>query len=154
MMKLVIFVVSRTVVSQTGKVEAKVVLAIHPVISSNSPSLPTVLRADQSSLAAHPSACIGKHESLRDWTSTSAIVISARLTCVRSVELPRDFPRHRSAPSFDQVHALPRGIARSILADANEARNWRVCADCAQVLTAIARPLRAPCAPAIQLAQI
>lgn len=51
--------------SQTDKVEAKVVLAIHPVISSNSPSLPTPLRTGQSSLAAHPSACVGKHEYAR-----------------------------------------------------------------------------------------
>src|SRR5438132_4796571 len=34
-------------------------------------------------------------------------------------------------------------VARSTLADANEARNWRIYADFAQVLIAIARPLHA-----------
>ncbi len=34
-------------------------------------------------------------------------------------------------------------VARSTLADANESRDWRIYADCAQVLIAIARPLYA-----------
>ena len=34
-------------------------------------------------------------------------------------------------------------VARSTLADANEARDWRIYADFAQVLIAIARPLYA-----------
>ena len=37
----------------------------------------------------------------------------------------------------------PEKVARSTLADANESRNWRIYADFAQVLIAIARPLYA-----------
>src|SRR5229473_8581610 len=66
---------------------------------------------------------------------------------VRSVDLPRESSRHRSVPSFRQRQALPHGIPRQggalTLADANEARNWRIYADFAQVLIAIARPLHA-----------
>ena len=62
---------------------------------------------------------------------------------IRSVDLPRESSRHRSV-SGKLYHMGFRGkVARSTLADANEARDWRIYADFAQVLIAIARPLYA-----------
>ena len=50
-------------------------------------------------------------------------------------------------PAFHQRQALPHGIPRQgsalDVADANESRDWRIYADFAQVLIAIARPLYA-----------
>ena len=64
---------------------------------------------------------------------------------LRAVHLPREPPRHRSVPWFDERKALSHGfrsrIARSTLADANETHDWRIFADFAQHLIGIARPL-------------
>jgi transposase len=48
-------------------------------------------------------------------------------------------------PGFDRrqalSHGIPRPVARSTLADANETHDWRIFADFAQHLIGIARPL-------------
>ena len=44
-------------------------------------------------------------------------------------------------------------VTRSTLADANEAHDWRIFADFAQVLIRIARPLRAPDSIGVELEQ-
>ena len=62
------------------------------------------------------------------------------------VDLPREPARHRGlpadAPGRRLYHMGIRGkVSRSTLADANEARDWRIYADFAQVLIAQARAL-------------
>jgi len=49
----------------------------------------------------------------------------------------------RAAPSLYHLGIRTAAVARATLADANERRNWRVYADFAQALIAIARPLYA-----------
>ena len=65
----------------------------------------------------------------------------------RATDLPREPARYRSLPAIRAgqavSHGLPRTVSRSTLADANEAHDWRIYADFAQVLIAIARPLYA-----------
>jgi Domain of unknown function (DUF4372) len=58
----------------------------------------------------------------------------------------REPARHRSVPALGRCQALSHGLPRqggALHADANEPRNWRIYADFAQVLIAIARPLYA-----------
>src|SRR5207245_8408139 len=61
------------------------------------------------------------------------------------VDLSRKSPRHRSLLALRGKQALSHGfrgkVARSTLADANEAHDWRIFADFAQVLIHIARPM-------------
>src|SRR5712691_6999451 len=72
---------------------------------------------------------------------------SVPLSCVRAVDLSRESPRHRSLSAFvpsKLYHMGFRGnVSRSTLADANEAHDWRIFADFAQVLIHIARPMYA-----------
>jgi hypothetical protein len=65
---------------------------------------------------------------LRWWSLSEKSVLlgSVSRDGVRSVDLPRESSRHRSLP-----------------ADANESRDWRIYADFAQILIAVARPLYA-----------
>ena len=64
-----------------------------------------------------------------------------------STDLSRKFARHRSVPARASGQAVSLGIksrvSRSTLADANESRDWRIYADFAQSLIAIARRLYA-----------
>ena len=66
---------------------------------------------------------------------------------VRPTDLPREPSRHRSVPAIlggKLYHMGFRGrVSRSTLADANDAHDWRIYADFAQVLIRVARPLYA-----------
>src|SRR5437879_4400926 len=65
----------------------------------------------------------------------------------RATNVSRESPRHRNVPTVYRSKLYHMGfrskVARSTLADANESRDWRIYADYAQVLIAIARPLYA-----------
>ncbi len=67
---------------------------------------------------------------------------------LRATDLSREPARHRGLPCVrcraKLYHLGFRGkVARSTLADANETRDWRIFADFAHMLIAIARPLYA-----------
>jgi len=76
---------------------------------------------------------------------------------LRAVDLSREPARHRSLPRRHARQALSHGfrgkVARSTLADANDAHDWRVYADFAQVLIATARPLYAAEPMGVELKQ-
>ena len=66
----------------------------------------------------------------------------------------RDIEACFSAQAAKLYHmGLRRPVSRSTLADANEARDWRIYADFAQVLIAMARPLHAAEPMAVELEQ-
>jgi len=64
---------------------------------------------------------------------------------LRTTNVSRESSRHRNVPTVYRSKLYHMGfrskVARSTLADANESRDWRIYADFAQVLIAIARPL-------------
>jgi hypothetical protein len=71
---------------------------------------------------------------------------------LRATDPSREFAGHRSLPASDGQQVISSGdsrwglafhISRSTLADANAGRDWRVYADLAHILIAIARPLYA-----------
>jgi hypothetical protein len=79
---------------------------------------------------------------LQRWSLSQESVLlgSVSRDGVRAVDLPRESPRHRSVPSVGRRQFRGK-VARSTLVDAKESRDWRMYADFAQVLIAIARPL-------------
>jgi hypothetical protein len=92
-------------------------------------------------------ACTRK---LSCWEQYLAMVF-AQLTFRESL---RDIEACLGALGLKRYHLGFRGkVARSTLADANEQRDWRIFADFAQVLVAIARPLYAGDAMGIDLNQ-
>src|SRR5207253_5726402 len=90
--------------------------------------------------------CVARYECDRYLTHLSCwdqylAMAFAQLTYRESL---RDIEACLRSVSGKLYHMGFRGkVARSTLADANEARNWRIYADFAQVLIAIARPLHA-----------
>jgi hypothetical protein len=90
--------------------------------------------------------CVNRYRGERKVTSFSCLdqylcMAFAQLTCRDSL---RDIVACLRSKTSSLYHAGFRGkISRSTLADANERRDWRIYADFAQVLIAIARPLYA-----------
>ena len=64
---------------------------------------------------------------------------------LRATDLPRESQGYRDLPRIGQQQTLSQGFSEDDStfhsADANESRDWRIDADVAQALIAIARPL-------------